>query len=71
MSEPIVTDCAPRVGQVRRAETDTMTGQAVVIEITAIEQEFDDGWIVWGYRRYKTRARIRHTAFPRTYWVPK
>ena len=61
----------PVVGKISQAITLTPTAQDVKIEVTSIEQEVRSGWYVWGYRQYPRRSRIRHTAFPRRYFVPK
>ena len=67
---------APEAGQIVPAQTlpRTLGGpcQSVQVEITAVEGDTGGGWIVWGYRQYRSRrVGVRQTMHPRRYFVPK
>lgn len=48
-------------------------GHRVRVMVTAVE-EAPNGWHVWGYRHGRssmTKNRVRQTAYPTKYWMPK
>ena len=46
--------------------------QKVIIEVTRIEEETEQGWYVWGYRQYKNRRNgVRSTMIPAYYFISK
>lgn len=61
---------APVVGRVYPAETATRAGHKVLVEVTSVECETAEGWVVWGYRQYPKRAQhARKTGFARQYVI--
>ena len=60
----------PEIGRRVRATTTTATEQSVVVEVTAIDRETEQGWYVWGYRTVK-RSTPRQTSYPRLYFVAR
>lgn len=61
---------APEIGHKAQVLTTTAAAQRVVIEVTAIAEEDESGWHVYGYRAHRG-ARPRQTMYPRLYFVPR
>jgi hypothetical protein len=61
---------APAVGSKVHAITTTQAQQSVVIEVTAIHDETEAGWYVYGYRAHRG-TRPRQTMYPRLYFVAR
>lgn len=64
-----MTTTAPAIGTKVHAMTTTEAAQKVVIEVTAIDQENESGWYVYGYRNHRG-TRPRQSYYPRLYFVP-
>jgi hypothetical protein len=70
MSNQATTQSAPVVGRMVRAQTTTRTAQNVVIEVSMVESETEQGWIVYGYRKHRG-TRPRQSYYPQLYFIPK
>jgi hypothetical protein len=60
----------PVVGRKIQATTTTPARQSVVITVSAIANENETGWAVYGYRAHRG-SRPRQTSFPQRYTVAK
>lgn len=68
----MTTTTAPQVGKAQWAQTTTPAAQHCVVQVTAIDEETETGWLVYGYRVYARRRNgIRSTSYPQLYFIAK